>query len=81
VDADRGQDPARAGALDQPHGTYRYVTSSGLTTFPIPYGERTFQIDFDFMGHELGIQTGEGEVRTLALRPQPVAESYRDLLS
>ena len=25
-----------------------YVTSRGLTTSPIPYGERAFQIDFDF---------------------------------
>ena len=30
-----------------------YVTTRGLTTSPIPYGNRTFQIDFDFIGHEL----------------------------
>lgn len=27
-----------------------YVTCRGLTTSPIPYGARTFQIDFDFIG-------------------------------
>jgi hypothetical protein len=26
-----------------------YVTSKGLTTGPVPYGDRTFQIDFDFV--------------------------------
>ncbi len=28
-----------------------YVTATGLTTSAIPYGERTFQIDFDFVDH------------------------------
>ena len=28
-----------------------YVTCRGLTTTPIPYGARHFQIDFDFIGH------------------------------
>src|ERR1700754_2439439 len=35
-----------------------YVTARGLTTSPIPYGNRTFQIDFDFIGHEVKIQSG-----------------------
>jgi hypothetical protein len=30
-----------------------YVTARGLTTSPIPYGERAFQIDFDFIEHAL----------------------------
>src|SRR5262245_42145102 len=30
-----------------------YVTARGLTTSPIPYGARTFQIDFDFVDHRL----------------------------
>src|SRR5437870_4703019 len=45
-----------------------YVTARGLTTSPIPYGTRTFQLDFDFIDHGLLIQTGEGAVRTIALR-------------
>lgn len=53
-----------------------YVTSRGLTTSPIPYGTRTFQIDFDFLAHELHIDTGEGERRTLPLEPRSVADFY-----
>src|SRR5215471_12808291 len=29
-----------------------YVTASGLTTSPMPYKDRTFQIDFDFIEHQ-----------------------------
>ncbi|MGE4340637.1 MAG: DUF5996 family protein, partial [Pigmentiphaga sp.] len=31
------------------------VTARGLTTTSIPYGTRTFQIDFDFIAHRLTI--------------------------
>ena len=37
-----------------------YVTDRGLTTSPIPYGERLFQIDFDFIDHELVVTTADG---------------------
>ena len=36
-----------------------YVTSRGLTTSPIPYGLKTFQIDFDFVDHKLVIETSD----------------------
>jgi hypothetical protein len=54
-----------------------YVTARGLTTSPIRYGERVFQIDFDFIDHRLLVQTGEGEVRTVTLQPRSVADFYR----
>jgi hypothetical protein len=57
-----------------------YVTSRGLTTSPIPHGATTFQIDFDFIDHELLIQTSGGAVRKLPLRPQPVADFYAELM-
>ena len=56
-----------------------YVTPRGLTTSPIPYGNRTFQIDFDFIGHELIIQSSDGGVAGFALQPQSVAAFYRRL--
>src|SRR5207344_2492921 len=37
-----------------------YVTSTGLTTSPIAHGVRTFQIDFDFIRHQLTIQASDG---------------------
>jgi len=53
-----------------------YVTTRGLTTSPIPHGTRTVSIDFDFVDHRLVIQTSDGGVRVLPLRPQAVADFY-----
>ncbi len=58
-----------------------YVTSRGMTTSPILYGMRTFQIDFDFVDHRLVIQTSDGAVRTIALRPTPVADFYGEVIT
>ena len=58
-----------------------YVTHRGLTTSPIPYGARTFQIDFDFVDHILWVRTSDGHYRQLVLRPQPVAEFYLELFA
>ena len=57
--------------------TTLYVTPRGLTTSAIPYDTRTFQIDFDFLTHHLQIDASDGGRRTIALRPQSVAEFYR----
>jgi hypothetical protein len=58
-----------------------YVTPRGLTTSPIPYGTRVFQIDFDFLDHKLVIQTAEGEIRSIALAPRSVADFYQDTMA
>jgi hypothetical protein len=60
--------------------TTLYVTASGLTTTPIPHGDRTFQIDFDFLTHELAIQASDGRADRLPLEPQSVAAFYRRLM-
>ncbi len=57
-----------------------YVTSRGLTTSPIPYGRRTFQIDFDFLDHRLRIGTSDGATETLPLRPATVADFYVEVM-
>ena len=57
-----------------------YVTVRGLTTSPIPYGTRTFQIDFDFIDHRLTVQSSDGGTVALALEPQSVATFYRRLM-
>jgi hypothetical protein len=56
-----------------------YVTARGLTTSPIPYGTRAFQIDFDFIDHRLLIQSSDGGVETVPLQPQSVASFYKRL--
>jgi len=57
-----------------------YVTSTGLTTSPIPYGARTFQIEFDFINHHLAIRASDGRTGTFPLEPQSVAEFYRRVM-
>ena len=58
-----------------------YVTSRGLTTSPIPYGTRTFQVDFDFRDHRLCIETSDGDRRSFALVPRSVAAFYQETMA
>jgi hypothetical protein len=57
-----------------------YVTCRGLTTSSIPYGARSFQIDFDFIDHRLVIQCNDGGRETIALAPCSVAEFYAEVM-
>jgi hypothetical protein len=58
-----------------------YATSRGLTTSPIPQGFYTFEINFDFIDHELRILKSDGAVRVLKLQSQPVAEFYKAVMN
>jgi hypothetical protein len=58
-----------------------YVTARGITTSPIPDGERTFEVCFDFIDHELDIVTSDGRVETMVLRPMTVSSFYREFMS
>src|SRR5713101_2361417 len=57
-------------------GTTLYVTTSGLTTSPIPDGARSFAIDFDFLDHQLRITTSDHDARAFALQPMSVADFF-----
>jgi hypothetical protein len=57
-----------------------YVTARGLTTSSIPFGIRTFQIDFDLLDHQLVIQKDDGAIFRMQLESQSVADFYVDLL-
>jgi hypothetical protein len=57
-----------------------YVSTRGLTTSPIPYGGRTFEIQFDFVNHRLEILTSDDH-RSMALSPMSVAAFYRDIFA
>ena len=57
-----------------------YVTSTGLTTSDIPDGEKHFQIDFDFIQHQLQIKTSAGEARSIDLKNLSVAGCYKKVL-
>jgi hypothetical protein len=58
-----------------------YVTSRGLTTTPIPLGNRTFDVTFDFIDHVLAVETSEGRKEIMPLLPRPVADFYHDLMA
>ena len=57
-----------------------YLTARGLTTSPIPFGGRVFQVDFDFVEHLLKLQTDDGREKTIPLAPKSVAQFYREVM-
>jgi Family of unknown function (DUF5996) len=57
-----------------------YVTAQGLTTGPMAHGQRVFQIDFDFLSHELVVTSMDGRRRGFALEPLSVADFYEELM-
>ena len=58
-----------------------YVNARGLTTSAIPYDGKVFDVQFDFIDHKLIIQTSWGSSKTLALKPQSVADFYAAFMS
>ncbi|MGH6832071.1 MAG: DUF5996 family protein [Methyloceanibacter sp.] len=58
-----------------------YVSPRGLTTSAIPYGDRTFQLDFDFLNHVLLASTDDGSVKRIGLFPRTVADFYAELMA
>ncbi|HZR27530.1 MAG TPA: DUF5996 family protein [Terriglobales bacterium] len=58
-----------------------YVSARGLNTSPIPYGDRIFEIEFDFIDHRLTIKTNTGTMKSLGLYPRSVADFYQEFMS
>jgi hypothetical protein len=58
-----------------------YVTPRGLTTSPIPYDGRTFEIDFDFIDHALIIRTSDRGEKRLPLIARPVDDFHDQLMA
>ncbi len=57
-----------------------YVTARGLTTSAMPYKDRTFEIDFDFIDHQLLIRCDDGSQEAIALVPRSVADFYHEVM-
>ena len=57
-----------------------YPTVRGVTTWPMAYGSRMLQIDFDFLQHVLRIETDTGDERTIPLQPMSVAAFYKRVM-
>src|SRR4051812_44469727 len=58
--------------------TTLYVTSRGLGTSAMPYGDESVEIDFDFIDHALIIRMSNGAVHSLPLRAQSIAEFFEE---
>jgi hypothetical protein len=58
-----------------------YVSARGLTTSAILYGNREFQVDFDFVDHRLDVADSDGRSFTMALEPKSVARFYREFMA
>src|SRR5512132_3881195 len=57
------------------------LTARGLTTRPLPHGDRTFAIEFDFAGHQLVLTTSNNIHRSLPLAPCTVADFYKQVMT
>ena len=72
---------ARMPPINHGWGIAFYLTPRGLTTQLLPYGDRAFTIEFDFLDHRLVLRTSQGDIHTLALRPQSVADFYAEVVA
>jgi hypothetical protein len=57
-----------------------YVSSRGLTTRAIPHKGRNFELELDFIDHQLVLRTSDGDTRTISLSDKSVADFYRGVL-
>jgi hypothetical protein len=61
-------------------GVPLYVNALGLTTSAIPYGGGNFEVQFDFIHHQLVIRTCNDAILALVLAPRSVADFYREFM-
>jgi hypothetical protein len=59
----------------------QHVASRGLTTRPLPHGDRYFQIDLDLVDHTCRVPVSDGSEARIELRPMSVAEFHRRLVT
>jgi Family of unknown function (DUF5996) len=68
-------------ALNQCWNVTLYPTVRGLTTMPMWHGARVLEIDFDFLNHELILQTSDGGLEIVKLQPMTVADFYGKVMA
>jgi hypothetical protein len=56
------------------------VTPRGLSTYPIYYKNRSFDIEFNFLQHQLKVETSIGEKKWMPLETLSVSEFYYELM-
>jgi hypothetical protein len=58
----------------------QHVTARGLTTGPLPHGERTFEIELDLVEHCCRLVVSDGDLARFPLEPMPVADFHDRLV-
>ena len=58
-----------------------YVSARGLTTSSIPYGLRSFELEFDFIDHHLVLRVCDGSLASVPLSARSVADFYQELMA
>jgi hypothetical protein len=61
--------------------TTLYVTPRGLATSSIPAGSQTFDMEFDFLAHQLSIVTSSGRQKSIPLYARSVADFYAEYMA
>lgn len=56
-----------------------HITPKGFTTQNMPFENKNFKIDFDFIEHQLKIKTDKNEFRSFNLRGISVADFYQKI--
>jgi Family of unknown function (DUF5996) len=58
-----------------------YVSARGLTTSSMSCESMVFEMEFDFVDHQLVLTKSDGSVKKLALAPRSVSDFYKELMS
>lgn len=72
---------AHAAPLNHSWGIALLFDARGLRTRLLTHGRRSFTLAFDFLDHQLVIETLDGARRTLPLAPRSVADFHRELMT
>jgi hypothetical protein len=57
------------------------VTPRGLDSRPIPLRNGSFDVEFDFIAHQLWVRTSEGQEHSIRLYPRSVADFYQEFMA
>lgn len=58
-----------------------HSTPTGLSTLEMPYKNKNFQIDFDFINHKLKVITSDGQYRDFDLQGHSVADFHHKIFA
>jgi hypothetical protein len=58
-----------------------YVSARGLTTSSMSCESMVFEMEFDFVDHQLVLTKSDGSIKKLALAPRSVSDFYKELMT